>query len=111
MIAFLMLLCISRRLQRAQEERSRRNTNRFYDESNSLVAGDTDGHYPTGPANNSSSSFVRRMDPAAYISNNSSGDQQHLTAIHPFAAHPSILSAGNGSGPAHLAYFHPTPVR
>ena len=109
-IVFLVLILIPRRLQRAQDERSRRNTNRYYDESNSLVTGDSDSHYSAGSVIDTSSSFARRMNPASYVSSNSSGDQQHLTALHPFAAHPSIMPVGNGSGPGHLAYFHPTSV-
>jgi hypothetical protein len=89
------------RLQRAQEERSRRNTNRYYDESipsgndiNSIYRNDT-------PSNQSlsstSSSYIRHVDQSTYISNNSSVP---LT---------SYVQSVNGSTPTHLAYFQANP--
>ncbi|UJR28839.1 hypothetical protein I4U23_010063 [Adineta vaga] len=92
------------RLQRAQEERTRRNTNRYYDESIILSGGELNGTYRNGTANNhslsSSSSFSRRPDQSTYISNG----QQHQATLN-FVPHANMLAAVNGSTQPHLAYF------
>jgi hypothetical protein len=99
------------RLQRAQEERSRRNTNRYYDESTSLTTGEINGNYRNGTTNNhslsSSSSYLRRGDQTSYIQNNASNGQPNLNS---YAPHANMIAAVNGSTPAHLAYFQPNSV-
>jgi len=101
------------RLQRAQEERTRRNTNRYYDESILLTGGEINGNYRNGTTNNpslsSSSSYSRRGDQPSYISNNSSTVQQHPPTLN-YVPHANILAAVNGSTQTHLAYFQSNPV-
>lgn len=103
----------SLRLQRAQEERTRRNTNRFYDDSTSVNGSETNGNYRNGTTNNpslsSSSSYSRRGgDQTSYISNNSSTGQSHSTTLNSYP--PNMLAAVNGSTQTHLAYFPANPV-
>ncbi|CAF1526720.1 unnamed protein product [Adineta ricciae] len=92
------------RLQRAQEERTRRNTIRYYDETMLLTSGEVDATYRNGTANNhslsSSSSFSRLADQSVYMSNG----QQHPSTLS-FVPHGNILATVNGSTQPHLAYF------
>ncbi len=91
------------RLQRAQEERSRRNTNRYYDETNpgndinSIYRNDTTSNQSLS---SSSSSYIRHVDQTSYISNNSS------IPLNSYGQSANIL----GSTSTHLAYFQPNPV-
>ena len=102
------------RHQRAQEERSRRNTNRYYDESASLVGSEINGNYRNSTSNNhslsSSSSYLRRGDPTTYIPNSSSTGQQHAVTLNSYGPHPNMLAAVNGSTQTHLAYYQTNPV-
>lgn len=102
------------RLQRAQEERTRRNTNRFYDDSTSASGSETNGNYRNGITNNpslsSSSSYSRRGDQTSYIPNSSSTGQSHMTTLSSYAPNGNMLAAVNGSTQTHLAYFPATPV-
>jgi hypothetical protein len=102
------------RLQRAQEERTRRNTNRYYDDSTSLTGSEINGNYRNGTTNNpslsSSSTYSRRGDQTSYIPNNSSTGQQHSTTLNSFIPHANMLAAVNGSTQTHLAYFQANPV-
>lgn len=97
------------RLQRVQEERTRRNTNRYYDESTSLTGTEINGNYRNGTTNNhslsSSSSYSRRGDQTSYIPNNSSTGQQHTTTLNSYTQHANMIAAVNGSTQTHLAYF------
>jgi hypothetical protein len=101
------------RLQRAQEERTRRNTNRHYDETASLTGSELNGNYRNGTTNNpslsSSSSYSRRGDQTSYIPNNSSTGQQHTATTNSYTPHGNMLATVNGSTPTHLAYFQANP--
>jgi hypothetical protein len=98
------------RLQRAQEERVRRNTNRYYDETTSVSGNDINSIYHNGTTSNpslssSSSSYVRRGDQTSYIPNYPSAGQQHTTPLNSYVQHPNMLTNVNGSTSSHLAYF------
>ncbi|CAF4494499.1 unnamed protein product, partial [Rotaria sp. Silwood1] len=97
------------RLQRAQEERTRRSTNRYLDESTSLTENEINGNYRNGTTNNntlsSSSSYTRHGDPMSYIPHNLSNGQPHATTLNSYPPHGNILAPAIGSTPTHLAYF------
>ena len=97
------------RLQRAQEERTRRGTGRYYDESVSFTGNELNGNYRNGTTNNhslsSSSSYSRRGDQPSYVLNNSSTGQQHPGALSAYPPHASMIATVNSSGQTHLAYF------
>ncbi|CAF0750284.1 unnamed protein product [Adineta steineri] len=99
------------RLQRAHEERTRRNTNRYYDGSILVPGGELNDNYHNGTTNNhalSSSSYSRRGDQTSYLANNSTTNQQHSTALN-YVPHANMLATVNGSTPTHLAYFQANP--
>ena len=102
------------RLQRVQEERTRRNTGRYYDETVPLTGNESNGHYRNGTTNNhslsSSSSYSRRGDQTSFIPNNSSMGQPHPTQLNSYPPHANMMAAVNGSTPAHLAYYPTNPV-
>jgi len=102
------------RLQRAQEERTRRNTNRYYDDPTSLTGGEINGNYRNGTTNNpslsSSSTYSRRGDQPSYILNNSSTGPQHPATLNSYTPHANMLASVNGSTQTHLAYFTTNPV-
>ncbi len=98
------------RLQRAQEERTRRNTNRYYDESTSLSGSELNGNYRNGTTNNPSSSYSRRGDQISYIPTNSSTGPQHPATLNSYTSHANMITAMNGSTQTHLAYFPTNPV-
>jgi len=102
------------RLQRAQEERTRRNTNRYYDESTSSTGSEINGNYRNDTTNNhslsSSSSYSRHGDQTSYIPNTSSTGPQHPATLNSYAPHANMLAAVNGSTQTHLAYFTTNPV-
>ncbi|CAF3497381.1 unnamed protein product [Rotaria sp. Silwood1] len=97
------------RLQRVQEERTRRSTNRYLDESTSLTENEINGNYRNGTTNNntlsSSSSYTRHGDPMSYIPHNLSNGQPHATTLNSYPPHGNILAPAIGSTPTHLAYF------
>ncbi|CAF1153962.1 unnamed protein product [Rotaria sordida] len=97
------------RLQRVQEERTRRNTNRYYDES--MSGNDLNSIYSNDMISNQSlsSSYIRHGDPTSYIPNNSSTGQQHTTSINSYAQPTNIIAAVSNSTPTHLTYFQANP--
>ncbi|CAF2125629.1 unnamed protein product [Rotaria magnacalcarata] len=99
------------RLQRAQEERTRRNTNRYYDDLASSNGSEINGNYLNGAINNSSlsssSSYSRRGDPTSYMTHNSSVGHPHTTPLNTYASHMNMLAPGLGSTSTHLTYFSP----
>jgi hypothetical protein len=112
--SFYFNLIVYLRLQRAQEERTRRNTNRYYDDSTSLTGTEINGTYRNGTTNNSSlsssSSYSRRGDQTSYIPNNPSTGQHHTATLNSYTPHANMLAAVNGSTQPHLAYFPANPV-
>ena len=94
------------RLQRAQEERTRRNTGRHYDESLVLMGSELNGNYRNGTTNNPSMSSLRHGDLTSYIPNTVA---QHAT-LSSYPPHPNMIAAVNGSTPTHLPYFPANPV-
>jgi hypothetical protein len=104
------------RLQRAQEERSRRHTNRYYEENSSYATSDIHADYRNGSVQNpflsSSSNYMSsNVDQRLYIPNNPSLNQTHSTAGHPYAAHSGIMPTMNSQGQSYVAYFPPHLVR
>ena len=90
------------RLQRAQEERTRRNTGRHYDASVVLTGSEMNGNYRNGTTNNPSMSSLRRGDLTSYIPNTA---VQHNATLNSYPPHPNMIAAVNGSTPTHLSYF------
>jgi hypothetical protein len=100
------------RLQRVQEERSRRNTSRYYDDTGSLSGSEMNGVYRNGTSNthslSSTTSFYRRGDPTSYITNPTvTGPHTNLNAYA--QPHANMYPSINGSTPTHLAYFQTNP--
>ncbi|CAF3400706.1 unnamed protein product [Rotaria socialis] len=94
------------RLQRVQEERSRRNTNRYYDES--ILGNDLNSIYSNDTISNqalSSSSYIRHGDQTSYIPNGSSSGPQHTNSINAYAQPTNIIAGVSSSTPNHLTYF------
>ncbi|CAF3725532.1 unnamed protein product [Adineta steineri] len=87
------------RLQRAQEERTRRNTNRFYDDA--ICGNDINSIYRNDTTSNQSLSSLSYGNETSYIHNNSSTGQQHNS----YAQNANMLAGINGSTPTHLAYY------
>lgn len=98
------------RLQRAQEERTRRNTNRYYDES--IPGNDLNSIYSNDTISNQqlSSSYMRHGDLTSYIPNSSSNGPQHAASINSYPSHSNIIATVSSSTPTHLAYFQTNPV-
>ncbi|CAF0984640.1 unnamed protein product [Rotaria sp. Silwood1] len=100
------------RLQRAQEERTRRNTNRYYDES--MPGNDLNSIYSNDNISNQSlsslsSSYIRHGDPTSYIINNSSSGQQHTASLNSYTQPANIIATVSSSTPTHLSYFQANP--
>ncbi|CAF5201124.1 unnamed protein product, partial [Rotaria magnacalcarata] len=95
-------------LQRVQEERSRRNTNRYYDES--ILGNDLNSIYSNDTSSNQalSSSYIRHGDQTSYILDSSSSGPQHTNPINSYAQPTSIIAGVSSSTPNHLTYF-PAP--
>jgi len=87
------------RLQRAQEERTRRNTVRYYDELGYVPTNESSEPYHNGTTTNqsssSSSSYSRHGDQTSYAS-----------TMNPYA---NLLTTVNGSFQPHLTYFPTNP--
>ncbi|UJR20757.1 hypothetical protein I4U23_023875 [Adineta vaga] len=90
------------RLQRAQDERSRRGPNRFYDEA--ICGNDLSSIYRNDTSNNHSLSSLSYGNEALYLHNNSStGGHQHNSYASTANLH------ANGTIPAHLSYYQTNP--
>lgn len=76
------------RLQRVQEERSRRNPGRYYDESHMMSVHDLNGLYQHDPTNHHA---------------------HHAMTMNPYLQHPDLLATVNGSVVPHLAYYPANP--
>ncbi|CAF2403546.1 unnamed protein product [Rotaria sp. Silwood2] len=100
------------RLQRAQEERTRRNTNRYYDES--MPGNDLNSIYSNDNISNQSlsslsSTYIQHGDPTSYIPNNSSTGQQHAASLNSYTQPTNIIATVSSSTPTHLTYFQANP--
>lgn len=97
------------RLQRVQEERSRRNTNRYFDET--MSGNDLNSIYSNDTINNQTlSSYMRHGDQTAFMSSTSSTTQQNTIPLNSYAQSGNIITAVSSSTPTHLTYFQTNPV-
>ena len=97
-----------------QEERSRRNPGRYYDESNMMGLSDLNGLYHHDPASKISLPRVNGEDHRSHSpSHNASLDHHshHAMAMNSYLQHPDMLATVNGSTAPHLAYYPANPVR
>lgn len=91
------------RLQRAQEERTRRNTNRYYDES--MTGNDMNNIYAQDTRIDSTNSLS-----SSYIPNNSSTNPQNTFPLNSYVPSSNIMATVSSSTPTHMTYFPANPV-
>jgi hypothetical protein len=99
------------RLQRAQEERSRRNPTRYYDdaanEPNSIYRNDAISNLTLSP---SRSSYVSCVDHLSYMPTNAAMGHPNAASLNSFIQHPNMLATINGTTATHVAYYSANPV-